>query len=201
MAGPPDDHLHQHKLCGFFCTVLSQKPPQSKTLSPGARCSLFCDGSEIGFRTEDGILLLPPAGNVAPGIHHEETAAPAAGLSTPDSGKIKAFSSECGGGGVSSSSSSSSRKRKWRIGTINKCASAVQQLHSLRGHRCLEFVASVVRVSVRGDACEARAVVLVDVYLPIAVWSGWQFPKSPAVAASLFRHLRYRAALFFLFMQ
>ncbi|RWR95776.1 F-box-like protein [Cinnamomum micranthum f. kanehirae] len=181
---PPDDPLHQHKLCGFFRIVLSPKPPQPKTLSPGARCSLFSDGSEICFRTEDGILLSPPVANAASGVDREEPSGHDAVVSTPDSGQIKAFSSECGGGG---SSASSSRRRKRRIGTVYKCDSAVHQLHSLRGHRCLEFVASVVRVLVRDG--EARAVVLVDVYLPLAVWSGWQFPKSPTMAASLFQHM------------
>ncbi|KAK4414546.1 F-box protein [Sesamum alatum] len=36
---------------------------------------------------------------------------------------------------------------------------------------------------------EVRAVVLVDVYLPIALWSGWQFPRSSSIAAALFKHL------------
>jgi hypothetical protein len=35
-----------------------------------------------------------------------------------------------------------------------------------------------------------RVVVLVDVYLPVQVWSGWQFPKSGSVAGAVFRHLR-----------
>lgn len=188
---PPDDPLHQHKLCGFFRIVLSPKLPLPKTLSPGARCSLFSDGSEICFRTEDGILLSPPVANAASGVDREEPSGRDAVVSTPDSGQIKAFSSECGGGG---SSASSSRRRKRRIGTVYKCDSAVHQLHSLRGHRCLELVASVVRVLVRDG--EARAVVLVDVYLPLAVWSGWQFPKSPTMAASLFQHLRWETALF-----
>jgi hypothetical protein len=35
-----------------------------------------------------------------------------------------------------------------------------------------------------------RVVVLVDVYLPVQVWSGWQFPKSGSAAGAVFCHLR-----------
>jgi hypothetical protein len=46
-----------------------------------------------------------------------------------------------------------------------------------------------------------RVVVLVDVYLPVQVWSGWQFPKSGSVAGAVFRHLRLVSfdLLFFMF--
>ncbi|KAK1292171.1 F-box protein [Acorus calamus] len=65
----------------------------------------------------------------------------------------------------------------------------MRQLYVLKTHKCLEVEGTVVGVSVRGDGA-IRAVVLVDVYLPIEAWSGcWSFPRSGAVAASLFRHL------------
>jgi hypothetical protein len=58
----------------------------------------------------------------------------------------------------------------------------------------VEVEGRVLRVVVReedGEAVEARAVVLVDVYLPVPAWSGWQFPRSRAsAAAAVFKHVR-----------
>jgi hypothetical protein len=58
----------------------------------------------------------------------------------------------------------------------------------------VEVEGRVLRVVVReedGETVEARAVVLFDVYLPVAAWSGWQFPRSRAsAAAAVFKHLR-----------
>lgn len=71
---------------------------------------------------------------------------------------------------------------------VNGSVSIVHQIHALVSAGCLKIKARVLGVSVRE---EARAVVLVDVYLPIEVWSGWQFPKRGALAASLFKHVRY----------
>ena len=51
-----------------------------------------------------------------------------------------------------------------------------------------------------GVPVEARAVVLVDVYLPVAAWSGWQFPRSRAsAAAAVFKHLRWVSAFLCIF--
>ena len=55
--------------------------------------------------------------------------------------------------------------------------------------KCSKLIARVIRV-VEDDCGEVRVVVLVDVYLPIGLWSGWQFPKFGTIAAALFRHLR-----------
>lgn len=52
----------------------------------------------------------------------------------------------------------------------------------------MRVVGRVVEVVERGtgdDDEEVRAVVMVDVYLPIALWSWWHFPKSGAAAALL----------------
>lgn len=70
---------------------------------------------------------------------------------------------------------------------VNGSVSVVHQLHALVAHKCLKITARVLRVARRDG--DVRAVVLVDVYLPIAVWSGWQFPRSRALAASLFKHV------------
>ena len=72
----------------------------------------------------------------------------------------------------------------------------MRQLKALAASRCVEVEGRVLRVAVRkgedGEPVEARAVVLLDVYLPLAAWSGWQFPRSRAsAAAAVFKHLRW----------
>lgn len=81
-------------------------------------------------------------------------------------------------------------KKRSRIGMVHGSLSVVHQLHKLVMQKCLKIVARVVEVVERGGDEEVRVVVLVDVYLPIALWSGWQFPKSGPAAAALFRHIR-----------
>jgi hypothetical protein len=74
--------------------------------------------------------------------------------------------------------------------------SVVRMLRTLVANRCVDVEGRVLRVATRkagegdGNVVEARAVVLVDVYLPAAAWSGWQFPRSRTAAAAVFRHLR-----------
>lgn len=78
---------------------------------------------------------------------------------------------------------------------VHGSISVVHQLHVLVAHNCLRILARIVHVSPResegeGGSREIRAVVLVDVYLPVDLWSGWQFPKSSSIAAALSKHLR-----------
>ncbi|XP_024036246.1 F-box protein At3g54460 isoform X4 [Citrus clementina] len=94
-------------------------------------------------------------------------------------------------GDVSSAEGSSSKRRlrrRKRIGLVNGSMSVVHQLQSLVNQKCLKIEARVMRVEI-GENGAARAAVLVDIYLPIAAWSCWQFPKSGAIAGSLFRHV------------
>ncbi|XP_010276587.1 PREDICTED: F-box protein At3g54460-like [Nelumbo nucifera] len=188
MTSPPaEESLRQHKLCGFVCAVLVANSPnqkeqngQSKELVAGMRCYIFGEGSDVGFRCEDGTMLslIQCNGNLSPEKDSKENMEIGCGISTPDSGKRKGIGNECG----------SSKKKRRTMGLVNGSMSVVHQLHALTMHKCLEIVARVVRIAIR-DNGEARAVVLVDVYLPIAVWSGWQFPRSGSTAAALFRHL------------
>ncbi|CAA0807019.1 F-box protein [Striga hermonthica] len=85
----------------------------------------------------------------------------------------------------------SSKKRWSRIGMVHGSISVVHQLGTLVAHKCLRIVARIVNVSPapEGGCEEIRGVVLVDVYLPIRLWSGWQFPRSSSTAAALFKHL------------
>ena len=70
--------------------------------------------------------------------------------------------------------------------------SVVHHIHALVMNKCLKVDALLVRVEADGGGGggDVRAVLLVDVYLPIQLWCGWQFPKSGSVAGALFRHLR-----------
>ncbi|TVU36832.1 hypothetical protein EJB05_18782 [Eragrostis curvula] len=72
--------------------------------------------------------------------------------------------------------------------------SVVRMLRTLVANRCVDVEGRVLRVATRRTmdeaVVEARAVVLLDVYLPVAAWSGWQFPRSRTAAAALFKHVR-----------
>lgn len=83
---------------------------------------------------------------------------------------------------------SSSAKKVKKVGMVNGSFSVVNQLHALVLRKCLDIDARVLCV-VEVDS-RVRVVVIVDVYLPVLVWSsGWQFPKSGSVAGAVFRHL------------
>ena len=94
---------------------------------------------------------------------------------------------QCGesGGGASRAG-----RRMRKVGMVNGSMSVVHQLHALVSRNCLKSDARVVWVE-EGEGKVATAVVLVDVYVPIEVWSGWQFPRSGPVAGAFFRHLRF----------
>ncbi|GJN16720.1 hypothetical protein PR202_gb03739 [Eleusine coracana subsp. coracana] len=85
------------------------------------------------------------------------------------------------------------RSKWWAAGGGS---SVVRMLRTLVANRCVTVEGRVLRVATRrtveGDVkvVEARAVVLVDVYLPVAAWSGWQFPRSRTTAAAVFKHVR-----------
>ncbi|XP_043692263.1 F-box protein At3g54460-like [Telopea speciosissima] len=182
-----EESSRQQKLCGFCNVVLSVNSPQqnqhndlSKALPFGTRCYLYRDGSSVGFRSKDGILLslIECSGNWASEIEAKDHSEVDSRFSTPNSRKNKVKRRKYG----------SSRKKSRTIGLVHGSMSVVHQLHALTLHKCLEIVARVVRISI-GDSGDARAVLMVDVYLPLAVWSGWQFPKSGSTAAALFRHM------------
>ncbi|XP_071719707.1 F-box protein At3g54460 isoform X2 [Rutidosis leptorrhynchoides] len=87
------------------------------------------------------------------------------------------------------------KKKLSKIGLVHGSVSVVNQLHVLVNHKCLKIDSRLIRVvSKEGEGemeKDVRVVVLVDVYLPIALFSGSQFPKSRSkAAAALFRHLR-----------
>jgi hypothetical protein len=92
-------------------------------------------------------------------------------------------------------------RSKWRAaaGAGGGGGSVVRMLRTLVSNRCVEVEGTLLRVVTRsaGDggqaeaaAVEARAVVLIDVYLPVKAWSGWQFPRSRTAAAAVFKHVR-----------
>ncbi|XP_031373189.1 F-box protein At3g54460 isoform X1 [Punica granatum] len=215
-----EDSVSVRKLCGFLCAVVavpSPPPPDGRArevLAHNTRCFIFGKGDEVGFRTEDGVVLSPvdnnalsnpvAAGDVS-GSHSDQkggTFSPPK-AETSVSARISLEGSNAGGSGEVSTpansvkcdyasrkgrGASSSKGKARRIGLVNGSMSVIHQLNALVAHKCLNIVARVLCVEERGCG-ESRAAVLVDVYLPVDVWSGWQFPQSKAVAGSLFYHL------------
>ncbi|KAH6824501.1 SNF2 domain-containing protein / helicase domain-containing protein / F-box family protein [Perilla frutescens var. hirtella] len=146
-------------LCGYLCGVLTV--PADASVSLNSFCRVAGETSDVYFAADDGARLTPIGKSEAP-----------------------------------DSKATLSAKKRWsRIGMVNGSISVVHQLHALAAHKCLRILARVVHVSSResevegGSGREIRAVVLVDVYLPMALWSGWQFPRSSSTAAALFKHL------------
>lgn len=157
-----------HKLCGYLQAILSVHPPQPPVpLSP---CTLFRDGpGNVGFLSETGALLRPVQELLANSGQNQS--------SEPDAKSP-------------TNTPSSKRRRRSGVVLVNGSMSVVHQLLALVSSRCLKTKARIVNVSAREESEDARAVVLVDVYLPIEAWSGWQFPRQRALAASFFKHVR-----------
>lgn len=171
-----EESFLDHKLCGYLCAVLSVNPPppQPETLGFKTSCEIFGDGSEVGFRSQSGVVL-SPVDSIPEPVPNAEVPA----------------SKQCRRNGVVAG-----KRRVRNIGQVHGSISVVHQLHALVTHKCVKIKARVIWVGIGGDGNgEARAVVLVDVYLPMALWSGWQFPRSGAIAGALFKHLRCGAIL------
>lgn len=154
--------IPDYKLCGFFCAVLSLNFPENPD-SDEALASLRPLSRCHIFRDRSTVGFRAENGAV---------------LSSIDS--IDASKCEDRGG--------KRGQRKKSIGMVRGSVSAVHQLHALVSHKCLKIASRVIG-TVSGENGDARVVVLVDVHLPVALWSGWQFPKSGSAAASLSRHL------------
>ncbi|GLT88566.1 hypothetical protein SLE2022_065860 [Rubroshorea leprosula] len=169
-----DDSVPDHKLCGYLCAILSVPEP----VPSGTPCHLLTNGPAIGFKSQTGVLLSPlPEGDVSlsPDYNAEN--------STPGSIRgRKAPRKKMAKGGKKGG------KTRRKIGMVNGSLSVVRQIHALVAHKCVKILARVLRVESAGNG-ETRAVLLVDVYLPIELWSGWQFPRSGSVAGAFFRHL------------
>ncbi|CAN1316314.1 F-box protein At3g54460 [Linum perenne] len=188
-----DDPFPGHKLCGYLCAVLSAPSPLgSPSLSFLSPCRSFSDGNSVGFVTEQGnVFLSTVADSRLDPLGATAAAAETSGISYGKrSGSSRKKKSSGKFGGCLSRSESRTRRKVVRgIGMVNGSLSVVHQIHALVTHQCVKADARVLQVQVRGSGGEVRVVVLVDVYLPIALWSGWQFPKSGPVAGSVFRHL------------
>ncbi|XP_015867210.2 F-box protein At3g54460 [Ziziphus jujuba] len=171
-----------HKLCGFLCAVLTLNSPiHSDTLRFGTRFRISRENSELGFRSHCGVVLTP-VGSVPKSVLQE----------VHDSEQCEAVESEMvknSNGNRRNSMRKLGIKRKRSIGLVNGSISVVHQLHALVMNKCLAIDARMVWAEVVDGGSETRAVLLVDVYLPVALLAGWQFPKSGSVAGALFRHL------------
>ncbi|KAM5551719.1 F-box protein [Rosa sericea] len=149
-----------HKLCGFLYAVLAvTSPPDPPNLPFGTR---FRATPDVNFKSlNDAAVVLSPV---------------------PEN---SSDSEQCEG-----ELGRKTRTRKRSIGLVNGSISVVHQLHALVMNKCIKIDALLVRVEPAGvGGQQLRAVLLVDVYLPIELWCGWQFPKSGSIAGALFRHL------------
>eukprot|EP00257_Ricinus_communis_P013398 XP_015570821.1 F-box protein At3g54460 [Ricinus communis] len=173
-----EDPYPNHKLCGYLCTVLSLPSPQQPgpSLSFLSPFHVFTDGSEIVFKSEHGVVLFPFTNQKT------HSSSSSSSLSSPLQNEVN--------GEITSR-----RKFKRGIGMVNGSLSVVNQIHALVVNKCIKIIARVLKVEEdysNSNNKDARAVVvLVDVYLPIELWTGWQFTKCGSTAAALFRHLSY----------
>ncbi|XP_030489447.2 F-box protein At3g54460 [Cannabis sativa] len=157
-----------HKLCGYLCTVLTSSHPSPPL---GTRFHILRHDSHLVFRSDD-VVLSP--------------------VDSPET-KLSGSEESCG-----TPVGMGKRKRKRSIGMVNGSMSIVEQIYALLTNKCLQIDARMVwaeefnGVSTSNStsvAGEVRVVLLVDVYLPIEFWSGWQFPKCGSVAGAVFKHL------------
>lgn len=141
--------------------------PHSQALLPLTPCNLSSDGAKICFISDSGLSLFP--------IEHPEE---------PDNGNSNLNSN--------SPADNSFSPRTRYLALARGSASVIHQLYLLVSKKFVEIEARVLRVSAReiGGVEERRAVVLVDIYLPISIWTGWQFPRWGGVVVSLFKHVR-----------
>lgn len=164
-----------HKLCGFLTTILSSP----KILAFGTHLKLFSHKSDVGFKSNSDVILSPFVESDRR-IDLDDLDSTAAAVK----GKNKRKKTKKG---------ENARSPTKKVGSVNLngiVVSVVHQLKTLVNGKCLEIVARVVGNSIgEGDNSEVKVAVMVDVYLPIALESGWQFPKSATTAASVFRHL------------
>ncbi|KAH8512540.1 hypothetical protein Peur_056547 [Populus x canadensis] len=187
MGDHDDDPYPDHKLCGYLCIVLTSPHP----LPFLSHCHLITDGShqQIRFKSLNDVVLSPlsnPYGqNGAVSLQENSNAV---GKKTTKKKRM----AKRGSCLKKSGNSVAEKKRVGRrvIGMVNGSVSVVHQIRALVMHKCVKILARALHVAEsEGEVVEVRVVVLVDVYLPVSVWSGWQFPKSGPIAGSLFRHL------------
>ncbi|KAJ6326042.1 hypothetical protein OIU78_013186 [Salix suchowensis] len=186
MGDHDDDPYPHHKLCGYLCTVLTAPHP----LPFLSHCHLITDGGhqQASFKSLNDVVLSPLSNP------HVQNGAVSPQENSNASGKKKKKKriSKRGSCLKSSDNSVAEKKSVGRrgIGMVNGSVSVVHQIRALVMHKCVKILARVLHVAEsEGEVVEVRVVVLVDVYLPVSVWSGWQFPKSGSIAGSLFRHL------------
>lgn len=189
-------HFSDYKLCGFLCVVLAVPSPQFDLLNllrPGTRCYVSTESSDVCFTSQNGVLLSPieesPKSLFKPGVLPQDSeqcrgTVNGEGIGAAEIGDFTPKRGASAGG-----SRSSRKKRTNRMGLVHGNMSVVYQIHALVVHKCMKIDAQVIFLDIQ----EARAVLLVDVYLPVELWSGWQFPKSKTIAAALFKHLRCTA--------
>ncbi|XP_009361966.2 F-box protein At3g54460 isoform X1 [Pyrus x bretschneideri] len=169
-----------HKLCGFLCAVLTVTSSPDPRQTPPFGTRFRISQSDVNFTSPNGVVLSPvdsiPSADVIPVQDSKQCEVPVRELGR------KRRNPEAGLKNVGI------RRSRRSIGLVHGSISVVHQLHALVVNKCLMIDARLVRVEA-GVSGEVRAVVLIDVYLPIALLAGWQFPRSGSIAGALFRHL------------
>ncbi|CAH9113778.1 unnamed protein product [Cuscuta epithymum] len=202
IAGASDCIPPDYKLCGFLRAVLRVKINPTDDIADilplGSRCRIAGDTAhDAHFVAENGVVLYPISnsnrdGGGADSPAHICSNAPSASKKkyrkTYNYKKKKKNKKKNSVAFVVNGSSSLKTNNKWsRIGMVHGSLSVVHQLHALITHKCLRINSLVVSHAAQDG--EVRSVLLVDVYLPVALWSGWRFPRSASAAAALFRHV------------
>ena len=196
MEDDEDPTVPGHKLCGYLCAVLTVAP-SSPLPRLGARLLLSSESASVAFRSPDGVVLSPPRSPEPRDAASAVEIAPSP-PTPPGRRSGKKRKAKKRGDSAEPKRKGTAARRRRSIGMVNGSASVAEQLGALVAHRCLRIAARIVWTGDRGggEGGEVRAVVLVDVYVPVEVWEGWQFPRAGSVAGALFRHLRYPVALF-----
>ncbi|XP_062093158.1 F-box protein At3g54460 [Humulus lupulus] len=173
MEDEQDTSFPHHKLCGYLCAVLTVDTSPHPSPRLGTRFHILRHNSQLLFRSDD--VVLSPVN--------------AAQYQCEGEPKLVGTEESCG-------IPKGKRKRKRSIGLVNGSMSVVEQIYALVTNKCLQIDARMVWAEEVGGgststsaAGEVRAVLLVDVYLPIEFWSGWQFPKCGSIAGAVFKHL------------
>ncbi|KAH9292177.1 hypothetical protein KI387_042636, partial [Taxus chinensis] len=167
----------QYKLCGFLHAALAVNHPSPELTPSLTGCECFFDGEAPVLRlgSDAGATLLPI--HSSDDVICQENESP-----NPNNNSNSNYT-----GGDNGCKSSSGKKRR-RLGLVKGSMSIVHQLQALVTNRRMQVKGLVVGIS-RPRRGELRAVVLFDVYLPLALWADPQVWKPGFTPAAVLSHL------------
>ncbi|GLJ49570.1 hypothetical protein SUGI_1051320 [Cryptomeria japonica] len=164
----------QYKLCGFLHASLAVNV--SCRDFTGSECFFDGEGADLCLRTEAGVTLLLTASS-DDAIRQEGE--------SPKPGGVTETVVCVDGNGKKNKCSGMKRRRS---GLVKGSRSILHELQALVSKRLVQVKGLVVGVSNPRDG-EFRAVVLFDVYLPLALWSDPQFWRPGSTPAAVLSHL------------